>query len=235
MIRLVQRRLIVPRGDTGSFSIPAMSPPEEGDIAVFTIFDEVTQTKLLSKKIVATDNIFNIVFTHNDTVNLKPGKYFWDIKFYRNPQFVDDELVNGDEINSYYAGFTLPICEIRETGDNYLIASDTHSGKLLPEELDIISGAITELNKAIKKTDENVKHYPEIRDGFWYVWDAQISDFVNTGVSASGGNDYNQLNNKPQINGIELLGNRSSIELQLQSTMKEINAVDIDEMIFGGE
>jgi len=87
----------------------------------------------------------NIAFSHSDTVNLKPGKYLWDIKFYTNPQFVDDELVNGEEIDSYYAGFTLPECEIRETGDTLLTSDDAPTSTMSPESLDIINAAINEV------------------------------------------------------------------------------------------
>ena len=39
MIRLIQRRLIIPRGDTGSFSIPTIGTVGASDIAIFGIFD----------------------------------------------------------------------------------------------------------------------------------------------------------------------------------------------------
>ena len=205
MIRILQRKLIIPRGDTGSFSVPAIATGQEGDIAVFTIFDEVTQTRLLTKQVAATEDTLTITFTHNDTVNLKPGKYLWDIKFYRSPVFVEDELINGEEINSYYAGFSLPVCEVRETGDNYLPAPDS---PIPVSQLDLITGALDELNQGIKKVDENVKHYPEIRDNYWYVWDSELNDFVNTGVPASG-----------EEGGC---------------SMEEMTEVEIDEMIYGG-
>jgi len=46
MNRMIQRRLIIPRGDTGSFSIPYLKTINAGDVAVFTIFDPRTHTKL---------------------------------------------------------------------------------------------------------------------------------------------------------------------------------------------
>lgn len=234
---MIQRRLIIPRGDTGSFSIPYLKAINPGDIAVFTIFDIRTKTKMYQKLIAAEGDILNIAFTHGDTVNLKPGKYLWDIKFYTNPQIIDDELVNGDEVDSYYAGFSLPVCEIRETADNYLISPDAPTGTLSPDQLDIITGAINSLNEAIKQTQENVEHYPEIRDGYWYVWDADLGDFVNTGVPASGGgtDDYEKITNKPRINGIELIGDKSGNDLLLQDKIEEMSDADIDDMIFGGD
>lgn len=185
MIRLIQRRLIIPRGDTGSFSIPVLKNNTD-NIAVFTIFDETTKTRMFQKMIQSEGDVINIAFTHSDTVNLKPGKYVWDIKYYSNPEFIDDELVNGEEVDSYYAGFSLPACEIRETADNYLVSPDAPDAKLSPEQLEIVTGAIHSLNEAIRKTQENVEHYPEIRDEVWYVWDAELGDYVSTDVRANG-------------------------------------------------
>lgn len=142
---MIQRRLIIPRGDTGSFSIPYLKAINPGDVAVFTIFDIRTKTKMYQKLIAAEGDILNIAFTHGDTVNLKPGKYLWDIKFYTNPQIIDDELVNGDEIDSYYAGFSLPECEIRETGDTLLTSDDAPTSTISPESLNIINAAINEI------------------------------------------------------------------------------------------
>jgi len=180
MIRLIQRRLIIPRGDTGSFSIPVLKQPNAGDIAVFTIFDCSTRTRMFQKQVAVEGDTISIAFTHTDTVNLKPGKYFWDIKFYANPVFVEDELVDGVEVDSYYAAYSLPDCEIRETADNYLVAPDGPDSYLTPEQLDIVTEAIAALQDAITKTETNVTHYPQIRDGVWYVWDAEVGDFVST-------------------------------------------------------
>ena len=120
MIRLIQRRLIIPRGDTGSFTIPIQGTVEEGDIAVFSIYDQMTHTTVLEKELAFTEEeVLTISFQHNDTVNIAPKKYVWDVKIYKNPQR-DEEglLIGGDEINSYYAAFSLPICEIKEVAQN---------------------------------------------------------------------------------------------------------------------
>lgn len=186
MIRLIQRRLIIPRGDTGSFSIPTIAAASQADVAVFTIFDCLTHSKLYEKIIPVEGETLNIVFTHNDTVNLTPGKYVWDIKFYANPQYADEKLINGDEIDSYYAGFSLPVCEIRETGDNLLISPDAPTGKIEPAQLDIITAAIEEATAAVNQTATNVSHYPIIQNNMWYLWDAETQEYVNTNVDASG-------------------------------------------------
>ena len=116
MIRLIQRRLIIPRGDTGSFSIPINNEVKDGDIAVFSIYDPMTRLTVFEKEIELTEGLdtLNISLTHSET-DIIPKKYLWDIKIYNNPvRDEDDVLIDGDEINSYYAAFSLPICEIRE-------------------------------------------------------------------------------------------------------------------------
>jgi len=121
MIRLIQRRLIIPRGDTGSFTIPVQGTVENGNVAVFSIYDPMTQKTVLEKEVTFTggEETFTIEFAHADTVNIQPKKYVWDIKIYKNPQRDEDSLlIGGDEINSYYAAFSLPVCEIKEVAQN---------------------------------------------------------------------------------------------------------------------
>ena len=150
MIRLIQRRLIIPRGDTGSFSIPILAGKNTGDVAVFTVFDLMTQKKLLEKTVTATNDTLTIEFNHNDTVNLPVGQFVWDIKYYVNPVFADGKLVDGEEIDSYYAAFTLPVCEIRQTGDMMLMVNDA---ALPPDQLDIL---LATLNATIAAKNEAV-------------------------------------------------------------------------------
>lgn len=52
----------------------------------------------------------------------------------------------------------------------------------------VIDQLIGEMNSAVEKTEENVKHYPKIVDGYWYSWNAETDDFVNTGFKATGQN-----------------------------------------------
>lgn len=188
MIRLVQRRLIIPRGDTGSFSIPTIAAASSADVAIFTIFDCLTRSIAFQKTLTLEggEEYLQFNFTHTDTVNLKPGDYFWDIKFYKNPVYLEDQLIDGEEVDSYYAGYKLPECEIRETGDNLLVSPDAPTGTLTPEQLNIIGAALTALNDAISKTAANVSHYPKIEGGYWYVWDGENEVYTNTNVAATG-------------------------------------------------
>ena len=66
---------------------------------------------------------------------------------------------------------------------------------------------------------EAVAHYPYI-DGVtnhWMVWDVNAGQWVDTGVGAGGGGvtDYGDLTSKPQINGVQLIGNRTAAALGL--------------------
>ena len=115
MIRLIRRRLIIPRGDTGSFSIPTLGTISDGDLAVFGIFDSLTHETKVLKMIHATYPSLTFTLKMEDTINLEPKKYNWDISIYHSPILDEDgELIGAKEINSYYSAFKLPICEIKE-------------------------------------------------------------------------------------------------------------------------
>lgn len=61
---------------------------------------------------------------------------------------------------------------------------------------------------------------PIIQGGNWWIWDVEAQEYRDTGIAASGGGggttDYTELTNKPKINGIDLLGNKTAQELNLQ-------------------
>ena len=154
MIRLIQRRLIIPRGDTGTFTVPVFATNSIGDVAVFSIMDERTNSKVFEKVVQVSDTTMTIEFNHSDTVNLPVGKFVWDIKFYQNPTFVDNELVDGEEIDSYYAAFSLPVCEIRQTADKLLMADNAPTTTLAANQLNYINAVLNDINAA-KQSLEN--------------------------------------------------------------------------------
>lgn len=184
MIRLVQRTLIIPRGDTGFFSIPQLVTSNASNVAVFTIFDPIMHTKIFDKQVSTGEEMLTIGFSHFETVNLPVGKFKWDIKIYQEPVFENNIVIDGIEVDSYYSAFALPDCEIRQTGDALLTADDAPTSTLSPSELNLIGSLIQELRAAVQQTRENVSHYPIIREGYWYVWDATASEYVNTNVRA---------------------------------------------------
>lgn len=127
MIRLVQRRLIIPQGDTGTFTIPTQGTVETGDVAIFSIYDNLTHTTVLEKKIEATPETLSFNFTAEDTLNIEPtetnyganSRYTWDIAILRNPEYDEnEELIHADSVDSYYAAFSLPPCIIKRVTRN---------------------------------------------------------------------------------------------------------------------
>lgn len=50
----------------------------------------------------------------------------------------------------------------------------------------------------------------------------------------SGVTSYLGLTDKPSINDVTLIGNKTSAELYLQSIMDQITAQEIDKIIYGG-
>ena len=123
MIRLVQRRLIIPQGDTGTFTIPTQGTVEQGDVAIFSIFDNLTHNTVLEKKIPATAETLTFNFETEDTLGLEPddrgSRYSWDITIQRNPLYDEnEELIHYDSIDSYYAAFGLPSCVIKRVTRN---------------------------------------------------------------------------------------------------------------------
>lgn len=123
MIRLIGRRLIIPQGDTGTFTIPTQGSVSAGDKAIFAIYDNLTRTTVLEKKIDATSETLTFNFETEDTLNIEPDnrghRYSWDIVIQRNPLYdSNNELIHCDSIDSYYAAFGLPSCVIKRVTRN---------------------------------------------------------------------------------------------------------------------
>ena len=121
MIRLVGTRITLPKGDTGSFMLPTRGQVDQGDIAVFSVKDPLTQTTVIEKYIDASNKFLLISLELEDTIKLSAGKYFWDIKIYRSPKFDEDGiLIDAVEIDSYYSAFKQPLLIIKEVAKNYV-------------------------------------------------------------------------------------------------------------------
>lgn len=123
MIRIVQRKLIIPQGDTGDFSIPTQGAVSAGDVAILAIYDNLTHTTKLEKKIDATAETLVFNFTTEDTINIEPtdnsNRYSWDIVIKRNPQYDNENQITGYEfVDSYYAAYKLPPCIIKRVTRN---------------------------------------------------------------------------------------------------------------------
>ena len=121
MIRLIQRRLIIPQGDTGTFTIPTQGDVSANDIAILAIYDPLTHTTVCQLKIDATPNTLEFNFAREDTINIEPSnRYVWDVTIYRNATYDNENniLIHADTADSYYAAFSLPTCEIRTVTPN---------------------------------------------------------------------------------------------------------------------
>ena len=123
MIRLIARRLMLPRGDTGEFSIPLLESATTSaqKVAIFSILDLINQKIIYQDEATIEGNIIKVIFTHEKTKNLPLGQYVWDIKLYTNPEYKNNKLINGEAVDSYYAGFTYPVCEITLARDKRVI------------------------------------------------------------------------------------------------------------------
>ena len=117
MIRLIGRRLIIPQGDTGTFTIPTQGDVSSGDKAIFSVYDNLTHKTIIEKTIDATPDTLEFPFESNDTIIAKDGepiepddrgsRYSWDIT-----------LIRGTDVDSYYAAFGLPPCVIKRVTRN---------------------------------------------------------------------------------------------------------------------
>ena len=110
MIRVIQRRLIIPCGDTGTFTLPLLATASDGDRAVFSIYDPLTKTTLLQKEAIADKGKIDFEFISTDTKDIEPNdRYQWDVRIYHDAVDAEDK----ETIDSYYSAFGLPPCEIR--------------------------------------------------------------------------------------------------------------------------
>ena len=122
MIRLIGRRLIIPQGDTGTFKIPTQGEVALGDISILAIYDTLTQKTVREIRAEMDSDVLTFHFTPEDTLDIEPddrgSRYTWDIVIKRNPYVEQDGQLKYAEVDSYYAAFSVPDCEIRQTGDN---------------------------------------------------------------------------------------------------------------------
>ena len=118
MIRLIGRRLIIPRGDTGTFTIPTQGAIDGPTVAILGIYDPLTKEIHELAPVNVTGETITFEFTHADTANLEPSdRYQWDIKIYRGDlQYQDNQLIGASQIDSYYAAFgnSMPKCVIKQ-------------------------------------------------------------------------------------------------------------------------
>ena len=57
------------------------------------------------------------------------------------------------------------------------------------------------------------------------------TEIVTFEENTGGTSNYNYLTNKPQINSIELIGNKTSNDLKLQDQMEALSNIDIENLL----
>lgn len=120
MIRILGTRIILPQGDTGSFILPNKEFFFNGDIAVFSIKNPLTQETLVEKILDASEEFIYVNLEYEDTKKLPKGKYFWDIKIYHGPLYDEDGILLGATgVDSYYSAFEQPLLIIKEVAKSY--------------------------------------------------------------------------------------------------------------------
>lgn len=116
MVRIIYPADIIwPRGDTGTVQIHVPYHVDEGDIALFLIFDQ-TKKNILAQQIVQLDqDIVTLRFGQDLAWRLMPGHYYWDVKLYHDPEYDNCGIVMGAKtIDSLYGAFKLPRFEVTE-------------------------------------------------------------------------------------------------------------------------
>lgn len=102
MIRIIGNRIMIAKGDTGIISIPNIFQNDKST-AVLTVYDKLYKTKVIEKITLANKEYLSFTFSSEDTNNLEPRIYYWDITIYFNPVFDEDGFpISGERVDSYY-------------------------------------------------------------------------------------------------------------------------------------
>lgn len=80
----------------------------------------------------------------------------------------------------------------------------------------------------VKKLTGNIKNSQKISGQL--KTNTKINSNVLPGQNFNGTKNYNKLENKPQINGVTLEGNKKSFELKLQDEMDSISNFEIEDI-----
>lgn len=63
------------------------------------------------------------------------------------------------------------------------------------------------------------------------IIESESNEIVTFEENTGGTSNYNYLTNKPQINNIELIGNKTSNDLKLQDQMDALTNMDIENLL----
>lgn len=121
MLRTIGTRIILPKGDTGSFRLPVKQDYNSSNsIAVFSVYDKLTRKTIIEKEFtIADDGYVYINLSHADSVNAQVGKYWWDVKIYYLPKRDEEgNLIDALQIDSIYSSHHMATFIIAEVGKN---------------------------------------------------------------------------------------------------------------------
>lgn len=119
MLRIIGSRIMLPKGDTGSFRMPIRKELiSNSTVVVFSVFDKLTRKTILEKNFpVREDGFCYIYIDHGDTKDLPVGKYYWDLKAYYMPKYDEDgKIIDAMEIDSTYSSHHMATFLIMEVG-----------------------------------------------------------------------------------------------------------------------
>lgn len=103
MIRIIGNRIMLAKGDTGIISIPNIYQHKHYALAVLTVYDKLYKTKIIEKITLANQEYLSFTFSSEDTNNLEPRIYYWDITVYLMPVLDEDGFpISGAQVDSYY-------------------------------------------------------------------------------------------------------------------------------------
>ncbi len=128
------------------------------------------------------------------------------------PAVYDDSL-------SYYEVLAKVVHKLNELIENETAQTDAISE--IESDVEGLNDRFVEFSENINSTIETaLKDYDGYNNGkVLGVVDNELKWIDNGGGGGGGTSDYDELQNKPEINGVELTGNKTSNELNLQPTI----------------
>lgn len=124
MLKFEGTTILLPAGDTAILAIQFKGATlGEGDKAIFAILTRDGNNTLLTKTMDISDDVALQKFESEDTQNIHPGDYRWELRVVINPIMENGEIVGGDQIHTPFAfnaccGNGFPIIRIQKVGVN---------------------------------------------------------------------------------------------------------------------
>lgn len=100
----------IPKGDSGGFDVVITGVTfGANDVALFTLKDKNSKTIRRDVLDIANNGV-TVEFTPAETGKMAIGDYTWDLRWFMNPTYdEDDNLDGGDEVDTPHTGLRLSI------------------------------------------------------------------------------------------------------------------------------